>query len=220
MSFHMEDWPSHSLWAGMDDIFQDVEVKCRQTSICFFYMPPALCWCTHGSGVSWQLPLVTALGGRMFWWNGLHAAGVKQRICLQHFLHALPTLFEGFGRAVQHCLHSKHDNNNDKFTIIVRSHCAVQSCGISMYHYDLRPPRSPLWAPPPTVHAYTRWAKSFLVCVFVSFVVSKEAREQRSLQFIFLCQRLFFFLEGKESNRCHMIAFLFWTATVQRRKTA
>lgn len=83
------------------------------------------------------------------------------------------------------------------------------------------PPCSPLWAPPPIVRAYTRWAKSFLVCVFVSFVVSKEAREQRSLQFIFLCQRLFFLKKkGKESNHCHMIAFLFWTDTVQSRKTA
>lgn len=217
MSFHMEDWPSLAVgWCEWHFSRCGHEMQTNQYLL-FLHATSSLL--VHGSGVSWQLPLVTALGGRMFWWNGLHAAGVKQRICLQHFLHALPKLFQGFGRAVQHCLHSKHDNNN-QFTIIVRSHCAVQSCGISMYHYDLRPrpPRSPLWAPPPIVHAYTRWAKSFLVCVSVSFVVSKEACEQRSLQFIFLCQRLFF--KGKESNRCHMIAFLFWTDTVQSRKTA
>lgn len=135
----------------------------------------------HGSGTPGHLPLVTATRGSMFWWNSSHTAGVKRHICWQHFLHALPKLFQGLRRAVQHFLHSKRDDNN-QFTIIVRSRCAVQSCGISMYHYDLwpRPLRSPLWAPPPIVHAYSRWAKKLPCSCFCFFCF------KRSLWTVFL----------------------------------
>lgn len=74
---------------------------------------------------------------------------------------------------------------------------------------------------PSSMHSAT-WAKtslsvssfhSFLVCLFSS----KEARPTFLAVYFFSAKDLFLTKEkrAKESTRCHMIAFLFWTDTVQ-----
>lgn len=141
--------------AGVNDIHQDARVKCGETSFGFL-----LHWLVHGSGVSRQAsPCHSTWTKRVLMERFSLCWGSKGvfAYCVTCMLCPPKKSFQGRRGQIQHCLHSEHDNINNSLTIIVRSHCVVQSCGISMYHYDPHEPRprsSPLWGPQLIVHAH------------------------------------------------------------------
>lgn len=167
-------------------------MKCRGTSSGSFYS----CWLSvHSSGVS-------APGPSWFWWNGFW--GQKADL-----LTAFPACFAekivpgSGGGSVQHCLHSEHDiiNNNNRLTIIVRSHCAVQSCGVSMYHDDPSDPHVERLYPS-SMHTPDERKRVFILLFswlfFFSF--SKEARSA-FLAVYFSLPKTFFFKRKQKRKR-------------------
>lgn len=115
MGFHVEDWPSFA-----DGVISlEAEVKCRQTR--HLSASSFLCGCTAVASRD-SFPSSEPVEGACF--GGTIYAPLGLKACLLTafpacFANIVPRETGGGGGSVQHCLHSKHDNNT-KFTIIVQ----------------------------------------------------------------------------------------------------